>query len=214
MGKVKDQEIRGNKNRGGSTAMTQSRSGSQGSTALDAAIAKLQAKGFDAAAETADRAEAPGNVVQDKELLCGVDMLVVNIRRKMSEEYGGMMSIVKSMLRTGEIVVITDGSTGVHKELQGFDPTPEKPLLIKGGLRKSTYPRKKRDEDGNVIYKTDSKGNAVIGSDGEPEPEYVLAPNGKPMMATTYHIAGTTDVSQIQGLNRNVNGTQGRQLRA
>lgn len=207
MSKMKDKAGQGNKNPK-STAMT------VGGGNLQAAIEKLRAKGFEAAEETAERVEVQGNVIQNKDLLCGVDMLIVNVRRKASQEFGGMMCIVTAMLRSKDVIVFTDGSTGILDELEGKAPTPDKPLLVLGGLRKSTYPRKKRDENGDIVYKTDRNGKVQVDDAGEPVPEFMMAPNGQPLMGTTYHLSGEVDVSQIQGLNRNAVGPNGRPQQA
>lgn len=190
----------GGKGKGNSTALA--RPG--GSSALAAAVQKLQAMGFDEAAASAQKIEVQGNVIQNKDLLCGVDFLIYDVKRKPSEEYGGMMCIVSAMLRTKECVVFTDGSSGIMAELEGLNPTPEDPIVVRGGLKKSTYKRKMRDEDGNVVL------------DGKGEPKYILGANGQPLMGTTYHLSGEVDVSEIKGLNRNaVGAANGRQsLRA
>ena len=186
--------------------------GGGGSSALDAAIKRLQAKGFEAAAENAEVVEQQGNVVDDKDRLVGIDFLIIDIKRKVSERFGSPFCIFKAMLPSTDIVIVTDGSTGIMDELEGKAPTPDAPLLVKGGLRKSTYDRKKKNPDwrrgddpeekylrnpetGDFLYEEDERGNRLKG--------------------TTYHLSGESDLSQVRGLapkGSTVNG--GRQLRA
>jgi len=121
------------------TAMT--RGGGADRERTQAAIQMLVNKGFDAAVNSQHTTtlEESGNVVQDKDLLIGVPMLIVETRFTISKQFGSPFVSVTAMLKTGEVIIFNDGSTGICKQLDGIEVSPEKPLHVPGGLRRSDY---------------------------------------------------------------------------
>lgn len=140
MSKVERSRMSGKPTNKTTTAMTRS-GGSAERERTQVAIQMLVNKGWDEAvnAKQTTTLEESGNVVQDKDLLIGVPMLIVETRFTISKQYGTPFVSVTAMLKTGEVIIFNDGSTGICKQLDGIEVSPEKPLHVPGGLRRSDY---------------------------------------------------------------------------
>lgn len=164
MGKVKDSMMSG-KGSPKSKAMVR---GSDDRSQKQAAIQMLANKGWDAAVNSQNTTtlEESGNVVQDKDLLCGVPMLIVDTRFSVSKQYGTPFVSVTAMLKTGEVIIFNDGSTGICKQLDGIDVSPEAPLHVPGGLRRSDYdyedPKTGKKIGASTYYLSGARGSSEI----------------------------------------------------
>lgn len=160
MGKVK-QEMMKNKPStptkaaapGRSTAMARPDKGER--ERRQAAIQALTNRGYDAIVESGKHItlEETGNLVKDKDLLIGIPFLIVDTNFTISKQYGTPFVTVTAMLQTNEVVIFNDGSTGICKQLDGLDISPDNPLWVPNGLRVS------RDYD-----TTDAAGNNIKGT--------------------------------------------------
>jgi hypothetical protein len=83
----------------------------------------------------------------NKDRFCDTPLVLVDWTVFMSSEFNQPASSIRIMTFAGEKFRISDGSTGIHKQLEELTavrvrqgrPTPRQGLILKGGLRKSEY---------------------------------------------------------------------------
>lgn len=95
---------------------------------FDAAIRQAATSAVEALGESIQ-------LVQDKDSLVGVELLVVDYRQR-DGGYGDFVSVY-ARTRDGRNIVFNDGSTGVCQQL--LEAEPRLPMYVKKGLRKSEY---------------------------------------------------------------------------
>ena len=86
-------------------------------------------------------------VNQNKDSLLGVPFYIRLVRFPVDKETNREYSVTYLVTKDGRMVVMTDGSTGIYKQLLSIvnkreadgHPTPEQNMLIANGLRKSDY---------------------------------------------------------------------------
>ena len=92
--------------------------------------------------------------VVDKSDLVGKELIVVDARFTTDGDYGPFVSLT-CRLRSGETVVINDGSTGIYKQLADGDV--QLPLYCAKGLRVSEYPYGESGARARTYYLTGGK---------------------------------------------------------
>jgi hypothetical protein len=139
MGKVKDSMMKSKTAAQKTRSIVETRGRDRDSE--QAAIQMMVNKGFDAAVASHQTTvlEESGNVVQNKDLLVGVPMLILSARFSISKQFGTPFVSVTAMLPTNEVIIFNDGSTGICRQLEGLEISPEQPLHVPGGLRCSKY---------------------------------------------------------------------------
>lgn len=137
MGKVKDSMMKSK----GSAAKTGGivKRGSDGGLRerRQAAIQAMAQRGFDAIATGANTIQLEESGLVDKADLEGVPFAVVDVQVR-DGDFGPYVSVT-AILKTNEVVIFNDGSTGIARQLEGLEISPETPLMVRGGLRASHY---------------------------------------------------------------------------
>ncbi len=101
-----------------------------------AAIQAMAGKGFAANVKGATEVEEP-NVVDDKHMLIDVPFLILDIQVKPGKYGEKEFAILTCQLENDEVVIVTDGSTGILEQVRGRDG--DCPIFVPGGLRVSAY---------------------------------------------------------------------------
>lgn len=83
------------------------------------------------------------SLVTDKRRLIGVPLLILHVEAitKKSKAKGGYLNIT-AQLETNEVVCFNDSGgerSGIRAQLEGIEISPDRPLLVPGGLRVSEY---------------------------------------------------------------------------
>lgn len=123
---------------------------------------------YDAAIEDFSDYGTGFEIIENKDVLVGKPILIVEWRFQPSKEFGGEFVSALVVTKSGEKFVVNDGSTGIAAQLRAVTnrradkghPTPTKGLTVQKGLRKSSY--EARDANGEKILNKD--GSPLIGT--------------------------------------------------
>jgi hypothetical protein len=93
-------------------------------------------------------------VIDNKDRLIGLPFLLLNWQESLGDH--GPFTIARGVTRDGFKFVMTDGSTGIHEQLQAYTGKTGKSagLLCRHGLRRSdyTYDDNGTDKDASTYY--------------------------------------------------------------